>query len=699
MFFFRLIQLFGPLLTVFLFLTTPAAWPQIFKYSEGLIIARDSFGVPHIFAPTDVQCAYGLAWATCEDQFPLVQEALLPSRGRLGRLKGKEGLVFDFALRFMGLDTLIPQRYEMDLSPEFRKIVEAYVQGVNDYARTHPSEILDPELFPVTPHDVIAGYVVSGALMSGVGMALKAIRENRISLFYAPNETGSNAIAVAPHRTEDGRSWLLLNSHQPNEGRFAWYEAHVCSEEGTNMLGALFPGGVTLFTGVNERLGWAHTTNYHTFGDIYSLQVRRSHYLFDGQWIPFKKRSIKLWLKLGKIKILVKKKLYHAVHGPVLRRHGRWYALRFPAWTDIRSAEQWWRMGKAHNLQAFEEALKMDALPLFNVIYADADGNIFLHSGGKTPLRDTLLLWKQPMPGDNPKAVWKDFLPYERKPRILNPTCGYLYNANNTPAHYAHPACEDYQPPYWPGFQLFDYNRGDRLRALLGAVKERFTRAHFWAIKNDPCYAFDGAYQKNFAALYTLDEKKYSRLAEAIVMLKNWNRCGDLENEAASLALITHHFLMKKYRMPFAMLMIKKEPLTEEECVKALDKAVSFMRKKYGSLYVPLGQIQRLMRDTVSLPVSGLREVPRAIDTRLHDKRRGVWRVTGGDTYILWACFGREGPELESVNTYGASGRPDSPHYTDQMRLFAQQKTKPMTLSKEEILRKAVKIYSPRPAQ
>lgn len=686
------------LIVALLLFKTSSLWAQLHTDSQGLIIARDSFGVPHIFAPTDAQCAYGLAWASCEDHFPLVQEALLPSRGRLGRIKGKEGVIFDFALRFTGLDTLISQRYEKDLSPEFRAIVEAYVRGVNDYARTHPEEILDPALFPVRPQDVIAGYCVSGALMSGVGMALKAIREDRISLFYAPNETGSNAIAIASHRTEDGRSWLLLNSHQPNEGRFAWYEAHICSEEGTNTLGALFPGGVSIFTGVNEHLGWAHTTNYHTFGDIYSLKVRKGKYFFGGLWLPFKNRKIRLWLKLGRVKLPVKKKLFYTIHGPALKHHGQWYALRFPAWMDIRSAEQWWRMGKAKSLEAFETALKMDALPLFNVIYADVEGNIFFHSGGKTPWRDTSLLWKQPMPGDDPRALWKDFLPYERKSRVLNPSCGYLYNANNTPAHYANPACEEYQPPYWPGFQLFDYNRGDRLRALLGGITGRFTRSHFWAIKNDPCYAFDGTYQKNFEALYRLDEKKYPRLAEAIRMLKNWNRCGGEENETASLALITHYFLTKKYRMPFAMLMIKKEPLMEKECVEALKKATTFMRKKYRTLHVPLGQIQRLMRDTLSLPVSGLREVPRAIDTRLYDKRKGVWKVTGGDTYILWARFGKESPEIESINTYGASGRPDSPHYTDQMKLFAMQKTKPMTLSKSEVLKGARKVYSPQPA-
>ena len=32
-------------------------------------IVRDDYGVPHIFAPTDAEVAYGLAWAHAEDDF------------------------------------------------------------------------------------------------------------------------------------------------------------------------------------------------------------------------------------------------------------------------------------------------------------------------------------------------------------------------------------------------------------------------------------------------------------------------------------------------------------------------------------------------------------------------------------------------------------------------------------------------------
>ena len=38
-------------------------------------IIRDNYGVPHIYAPTDAEVAYGFAWAQAEDHFKLIQEA------------------------------------------------------------------------------------------------------------------------------------------------------------------------------------------------------------------------------------------------------------------------------------------------------------------------------------------------------------------------------------------------------------------------------------------------------------------------------------------------------------------------------------------------------------------------------------------------------------------------------------------------
>jgi acyl-homoserine-lactone acylase len=58
--------------------------------------------------------------------------------------------------------------------------------------------------------------------------------------------------------------------------------------------------------------------------------------------------------------------------------------------------------------------------------------------------------------------------------------------------------------------------------------------------------------------------------------------------------------------------------------------------------------------------------------------------------------MGKNGPEIETVHAYGASARPDSPHFTDQMPLFVNEKRKLMTLDKKMILRSAEQIYHPK---
>jgi len=58
---------------------------------ENITIARDSFGVPQIFAPTDPESAYRLAWANAEDDFATLQLVVLSGQAKLGTVLGKKG--------------------------------------------------------------------------------------------------------------------------------------------------------------------------------------------------------------------------------------------------------------------------------------------------------------------------------------------------------------------------------------------------------------------------------------------------------------------------------------------------------------------------------------------------------------------------------------------------------------------------------
>jgi acyl-homoserine-lactone acylase len=42
--------------------------------TKNIQIIRDKYGVPHIYGKTDEEVAYGLAWATCEDDIKSMRE-------------------------------------------------------------------------------------------------------------------------------------------------------------------------------------------------------------------------------------------------------------------------------------------------------------------------------------------------------------------------------------------------------------------------------------------------------------------------------------------------------------------------------------------------------------------------------------------------------------------------------------------------
>jgi acyl-homoserine-lactone acylase len=74
----------------------------------------------------------------------------------------------------------------------------------------------------------------------------------------------------------------------------------------------------------------------------------------------------------------------------------------------------------------------------------------------------------------------------------------------------------------------------------------------------------------------------------------------------------------------------------------------------------------------------------------------GRLRIWIGDSFIQMVKFTKEGPEIYSVSPFGASNKPDSKHYNDQMELYSKQEFKKMSLDKNYWLKNAESIYSPK---
>ncbi len=685
---------------VYLFFAHFAQAQYVYK-PENVQIARDSFGVPHIYGKTDADAAYGLAWAHCEDAFKLIQYQLLAARGRLAEVKGKEGAIFDYMRTFFQVDTLVRNNYDKMLSADYRKIIAAYTQAANDFARTHPKQVLLKKVFPVTPQDVVIGYTLNNILIGGAGLDLLALSKNITHEFTHLTSTGSNSLTISPNRTEDNKAWLLINSHQPIAGEFSWYEAHINSEEGWNFIGGLFAGGITGFVGCNPHLGWAHTTNYHQFGDIYKLKISKNkkRYYYDNEWQKFSYTKARLKVKIGILKIRVNKKIPICDYGTVFKTKYGFYALRHPAAMDIRAGEQWFRMNKARNFAEFESAIKMQGLCLFNVNYADTAGNIYFISEGKIPQRDSFkngkqLSWTKPIDGTSSDYKWTTLLPYERKVQYFNPKAGFLYNCNGTPLKAT--GYDENSKENYIGIQTFDFNRNEYYGRVLNEKQGRFSWQEFLEIKYNTCYEKNGAYARNFAVLFQLQPEKYPDIADMITLLKQWDWCGKADNRPAAVAMLTHHFISQKSGISFSLLMIQKTVISEQQAVEGIREAKKYLLKYHKTIDVALGEVQRLARADKSFPIDGLFETSRAAEMDFDKKRRRM--VMGrGDGYYQLAKFSQSGVELQTISPYGASTHPKSLHYTDQMQMFSSHQTKTMSFDKNTVLKNALKIYSPAP--
>jgi len=420
-------------------IVTFASYAQPFDPKK-IDIVRDEYGVPHIFAKTDAEVAYGLEWATAEDDSENSQFMLCAMRGLLGKRQGIDGAKIDFAVQFLGVVDYVNEHYEESIPEDLKRMLEGAAAGSNAFFDAHPELVWDKKTLPVKPQDFVTGYMLAMALMGNVQGTVEDMVSGQIQQ-QLPNDEdgiGSNAFAFNSSKTSDGNTYLAINAHQPIEGLLSFYEAHLCSEEGWNIVGGLFPGSPTIFLGSNEHLGWGHTTGNLDEKDVYKLKMhpkKKLWYQVDGKWHKLKKKRAKLRVGLGKnqwFKISVGKPFWNSIYGPTMKNDHGYFSLRMPAIINIYPVVQWYRMNKATNFTEFKEALDVQGISKMNITYADKNDTIFFLSNGVIPKRTEGYDWSKVLPGDTTATLWTEYLAWDSLAQFTNPKSGWLFNANNS---------------------------------------------------------------------------------------------------------------------------------------------------------------------------------------------------------------------------------------------------------------------------
>ncbi len=665
--------------------------------ADNIKIARDKWGVPHIYAKTDAEVSYGLAWANAEDDFKTMQLTLLAGKGMVGKLKGKEGATIDYVVALLRCREVVEEQFDKALSPEYKALIAGYVAGINAYAAKHPEEVLVKGSFPTNVKEYATSTVLSLSMISGVDGVLQRIFKEKVKALDEFKAAGSNAIAIHSSKTTDGNAYLAINPHQPLEGPVAWYEAHLCSEEGMNILGALFPGGPVIFVGVNENLGWTHTVNYQDKVDVFQLEMNpanKKQYKFDGKWETLEEKKVKLKVKMGAFIIPVKKIALWSKYGATIQTKQGTFSVRFSANQDIRGIEQWYKMNKARNFSEFYKAMQMTAIPGFNTIYADKNDTIFYVSNGKIPIRKEGYDWKNTIPGNTSKTLWNDFHPLKDLPQYTNPASGYLFNANHTPFNATgvndNLKAKDFDQTM--GYETKDNNRSIRFQEMF-VQYDKISFEDFKRIK------FDGQFPQNklyFPAetdeLFKLNPSEYADIQPLIENINAWNRKTDVDNKGAAIFLVMLNYFTAELATKGG---VDGYVISKDEAITAFRYVKSYMMEHFGRTDISLGELQKLVRGSIEKPSWGMPDVITAMHARPY--KDGKLKVTQGESYIGIVKFPKVGlPEIETVLNFGQSTHEDSPHFADQMDLYLNHQTKKMTLDKAEVLRTAERVYSPK---
>ena len=668
------------------------------KYN--VIIYRDTWGVPHIFGDKDEDTAYGLGYAHAEDDFATIQDILIAARGNLAKYYGRSVAANDYMVKLLKIWDTVEKNYENGLSDDVIKISEAYADGINHYVSLYPDKAFKG-VFPVKGKDIVAGFIHRMPLMFGLDGTLAKLATNKYPIKNEDPSTsesdilnqrmlGSNVIAVSPSRSDDKFTRILINSHQPWSGPVAWYEAHLNSNEGWNMVGGLFPGSPVVLVGHNENIGWSHTVNKPDLIDVYELTLNpenSNQYYFDGRYENFEisesSIKVKIW---GPIKWTFKRKVLRSKHGPVIKNEHGSFAIRYSGHDEFRYLEQWFRMNKSQNFDDFENALKLMAIPMFNTIYADKEGNIFYIYNALFPKRSDGYIWEgDPLKGDTSENLWKDYLPYKDLPKILNPKSGFLQNCNSSPFLATTGNDNPDQSLYNNnlGIERFQTNRALRAHEVYGEDLS-IDRSEFYNYKYDTKYSEKSVLVTNLKRFLAEAKTKDKNANQAINILSKWNY------ETDSLAVGVHYALdaIKPVYNP------DDYYYDYELIMQRLKTSVNKTKDHFGKLDIKWGDIQRLKRGNKNLALSGGPDILRAIYTK-GDK--GQRKAVAGDCYfqiVEWSPKGEV--SSQSIHQYGsATLDSNSPYYNDQSQLFSTNKMKPVWMSLKDIKLNLLKSYSP----
>lgn len=677
-------------------------------------IHRTRYGVPHVEAPTLEAVSFGFAYCQAEDHLENILRGILGARGELSKTFGPgdddRNIAADLYARQFRIHARASEGFSR-LDPDYRAACEGFAAGLNYFVRRNPES--SPPWSPnVSPEDV-AAYGVAGVMRFAFnrgGLLRDFLRSKGASaaslLDDVPSDGayGSNMWALAPSRTASGRAILMGNPHQPWSPVATYYEAHLIVPDRMNFYGATFIGRPVLTSGWNEHLGWSHTVNYPDLEEIYALDLdpeRPDHYLFDGGSVPLRREDVEIEVRSDPGPRTVASTYWHAPLGPVVHRDARRvYVLRSACYENDRAYAQWLRMTQARNFSEFRETLEWNALPMFNICYADREGNIFYIWNGTIPRLPHPAHHAEEVHAQTTSDVWTEFHATRELPQLFNPPGGYVQNCNSPP--YLTNLSAPLDPAVFPSY-FGSNNLSLRTQHCLQLIHNdrRFSLEDVCELKHSPRMLLADRVKEALVDAGRRAPQSPTRDA-ALAALESWDGSVAASSRGATLFAAWWERYFQRGKGTFAVEWSEAEPTTtprgladKDLAARALLEAADEVARRYGRVDPAWGDVHRIRKGDVDLPVSGgpgLTGCFRVLEFR--DDADGRRAANGGDSWVFAVEFG-DAPQAFTVVAYSGSDVVGSPHYSDQAILFSANRLKPAAFTQAEIQASLVRSYRP----
>lgn len=668
----------------------PAAHAQ-----SPVVIDWDQWSVAHVQAPDLASGGYGLGWAQMETRGETIATAYLMSRGEAAACVGESMLASDVRVHQLG----VPERataWLADQDPEVVSLLTGFADGMNAWLAAHPDRNGALAcLSSVTAADPLA------LVQMTLHVAVVAFgSEQMITSWRDPR--GSNAYAVAPSRTADGRSLLLVNPHSAWAAPFLSYETHLITPE-LNLYGQTFPGLPLPFAGFTDDHGWALTFNDIDGIDAYTLQRVEGGYRFGDEVVPFKSREVTVQVR-GVDGTLTSHlvTVLESVHGPVVAETGeKALAVRIAGLDRPGLLGQMLAMWRAEDADAFRAALALQQVPITNTVYADVEGIVGYVFNGLSPNRTggDRRTWAGILDGSDPALLVEGYLPFEAMPQIFAPASGFVQNANDGPSTAS-----------WPAGQVGPIDplltadartpRGRRSLRQLEAAQP-LTLDGLGALRQSS--VMDAAERARLPLARAALASRDAELRKLGAILEAWDGSTSVDSRG-SVLFADWAFRMRRANLDINSASISTQspleteaPLVDEaRALTELKASGAQLTRLFGTADVEWGTVYRIRRAGLDLPSPVGRDELGAFNAGRYSRigegaDQGKFLLTEASHFIAEVAFGEEGPEARGLMAYGNADDDSAPGVRTQLEMFSRGEVRPMSFTVDEVVATSVR--------